>query len=1145
MAIDLHLQVTSPCKDTGVSVGLARDYDNNTVPYAGVPDMGAYEYQGGSGDGQINITDGVNTIVNGTNFSFGSKTTNTNTDQEFTIQNLAEFNLTLSGSPIVVITGANSDQFSVISQPTTPIASGQHVHFTLRFTPTSAGAKTAQISIASNDTDNTPYVITLTGTGVDPITTYYVNNLAAAGGDGTTTDLAGAHCAFNTIAAVQAAVTGDKHGVSVLFAKGTPAPVYREMFTNAAYGTAAGQFTIGTYGTGLAPIINGSDIITGWAAADPDALLEWTSKTDTHNHLSVSLTQYQGGFRGLDDHVTDTTVGYLEKVITYTGTCWITYYIKLNPADVASSKYYKPHSLTQDTGEVEFILLKKTGTYIQVYSLCQSGGGTLNYTDAWNDNNWHKIDVKCKWDTGGTGYHKVYVDDVPLIETINITNTLNRQINQIRIAGQQIQDGIGDFHAYYDTISVSNGTTTVFTSTFDLDPPANTWKVALATESKQAWMDDVKLTKGTSTAALNDHEWFWYSNVLYFRDATGNPDSAPTRVIEAGQRLRCITSTDIDYITIDGLSLKRANSTGLLNTRGDYWIARNNTVTDCLTYGILYLGHATSDLPVVGGQIYGNTMSTTSVSNSVMLMAQGTTDVIIRNNTITGVSSGSALGTSDGDNVGGGATSSGSQVYFNDISGAYAGIFIKYTTGAYVYRNYIHDGSGYGIAINSYSNGAYVYYNKIYNLTAQAAAWNGLDINVGSTNGFAYNNTIYKVAGFCLTLEAATAACDGWTIKNNILDSSANYVKNLRSESVYLQTPAMSVYAFDTNLFNTSTGIAFTLADGLITDLATWNARDGVATDILGDPLFVSTVTPDFHLQLTSPALNVGTNVGLTLDYDGNTVPFGATGVDIGAYEYQGLGGAPEIDITDGTTSIPVGLTFAFGTKTLASNTDQIFTIANSGSGNLILSGSPIITITGTNADQFSVQAQPTSPVPASDHVHFTLRFTPTTVGAKVAAISIANDDADENPYVINLTGSGAGVVEINIKQGTTNIASGGTFDLGSVLIGSSNSLIFTIENLGSIDLTLSGSPIVTLGGTNPTQFAVTAQPTTPIAASGSTTFTIRFTPTSQGAKSATVAIVNNDTDENPYNITFTGTGTANPLPGPGEFTLSLNMGLS
>jgi hypothetical protein len=113
---------------------------------------------------------------------------------------------------------------------------------------------------------------------------------------------------------------------------------------------------------------------------------------------------------------------------------------------------------------------------------------------------------------------------------------------------------------------------------------------------------------------------------------------------------------------------------------------------------------------------------------------------------------------------------------------------------------------------------------------------------------------------------------------------------------------------------------------------------------------------------------------------------------------------------------------------------------------------------------------------------------------------------------------------EINLKQGTTSVADGGSYDFGSKAIGTDTDIVFTIENTGNANLTLT-TPL-TLGGTNANQFSIQAQPTSPVAASGNTTFTVRFTPTSTGAKTATLSIANNDSDENPYDLTLQGTGT-------------------
>jgi len=57
--------------------------------------------------------------------------------------------------------------------------------------------------------------------------------------------------------------------------------------------------------------------------------------------------------------------------------------------------------------------------------------------------------------------------------------------------------------------------------------------------------------------------------------------------------------------------------------------------------------------------------------------------------------------------------------------------------------------------------------------------------------------------------------------------------------------------------------------------------------DLMTDPLFVNPSSGNFHLQSGSPAIDSGTDVGLTIDFDGNPI----TGIpDIGAFEYADCG---------------------------------------------------------------------------------------------------------------------------------------------------------------------------------------------------------------------------------------------------------------
>jgi len=106
-----------------------------------------------------------------------------------------------------------------------------------------------------------PILLLLFGFGIgnpDP-TVYYVNTAADAGGDGTTQELTGEHCAFKTIAQVNAA--SPAAGDSVLFNKGNE---WREKLTVPTSGSDGLPITFGAYGNGADPIINGANLIIGW-----------------------------------------------------------------------------------------------------------------------------------------------------------------------------------------------------------------------------------------------------------------------------------------------------------------------------------------------------------------------------------------------------------------------------------------------------------------------------------------------------------------------------------------------------------------------------------------------------------------------------------------------------------------------------------------------------------------------------------------------------------------------------------------------------------------------------------------------------------------------------------------------------------------
>ena len=271
-------------------------------------------------------------------------------------------------------------------------------------------------------------------------------------------------------------------------------------------------------------------------------------------------------------------------------------------------------------------------------------------------------------------------------------------------------------------------------------------------------------------------------------------------------------------------------------------------------------------------------------------------------------------------------------------------------------------------------------------------------------------------------------------------------------------------------------------------------------------------------------------------------------------FDIQGTGIGPEMTVEGNATEIADG----DGVPDAADHTDfgsadiaagsviRIFTIRNSGSDTLNLSGTPIVVLGGADAADFNVNVQPASTVAAAGTTTFQVTFNPATTGVKSATISIDNDDADENPYNFAIQGTATSVPEMNVKGNSVSIADGDAApsmtdhtDFGSSdVVGGTIVRTFTIENTGSADLTLSGTPKVTVAGAHAGDFTVSTDPSSPVAAtSGSTTFQVTFNPSATGIRSATISIANNDADENPYDFAIQGTGIAPEMVMEGNST--------
>jgi len=208
----------------------------------------------------------------------------------------------------------------------------------------------------------------------------------------------------------------------------------------------------------------------------------------------------------------------------------------------------------------------------------------------------------------------------------------------------------------------------------------------------------------------------------------------------------------------------------------------------------------------------------------------------------------------------------------------------------------------------------------------------------------------------------------------------------------------------------------------------------------------------------------------------------------------------------------------SFGDVIIGQSTQKTIAISNSGN-------SPLSISSITYPIGFSGAWSGTIPAGATQNI--TVTFSPLHIQTHGGTI-IINSNKTSGTFTQSCSGAGIDVIqpEINIVQGGTEVADGtGSVDFGNTNIGSNSALSFNIENLGNSPLALSGNPIVQIGGINASDFSVTQQPATPITKSGFIQFVINFNPSAEGTRNATVSILNNDQDENPYNFSIHGNG--------------------
>jgi hypothetical protein len=198
------------------------------------------------------LTDGISTV------SFGTETVGiSGTPVTFTIRNSGTGTLTLGG---ITKDGAHPGNFAVSAPLSSTLEAGETTTFTVTFTPSATGIRTATINIANNDATENPFDLFLSGTGLA------ANSLPVITSNG-----GGATAVVNV---PEGSVT-----VTTVIATDADVPATQTLSYSKS-GADAGLFTLNT-GTGQLVLNAGQDFETK-ADANDDGVYEVTvTVTDT------------------------------------------------------------------------------------------------------------------------------------------------------------------------------------------------------------------------------------------------------------------------------------------------------------------------------------------------------------------------------------------------------------------------------------------------------------------------------------------------------------------------------------------------------------------------------------------------------------------------------------------------------------------------------------------------------------------------------------------------------------------------------------------------------------------------------------------------------------------------------------------------
>jgi len=1098
----------------------------------------------------ISINDGDSSPSLSDGTDFGSISVDGgSTSQTFSIKNTGTEDLVMTASPLVGIAGAHAADFSVIQQPSSPVAPGGTVTFIVAFNPSAGGSRSAYITIENNDADETPYTFTIRGSGLtSPEIQITGNSVEIANGDNTPvlSDSTYVGSVTASLGIGYVTYTINNTGSSTLNLTGSPLV--------SILGSAAAEYAITSMPSASISAGGSSSFVV---AFDPsqvgarDAALSITNDDSDESTYSFSIRGNGTGpgsplvcapnfFHIFGDngtiayldatttpytYTTITTAGYSINGLGYNLEDGLIYGFEMD-GNVAGNKivridgtgtitvlnsvsipYESWRADFNDSGDMYF--WNSNGTAISIFDASE---GTVTSQNT-GGTDWLPIDM-AYLDSNGK-FYGIHVT------TLYIYDPVTNSVSTAQITGRLADEyATGTNSIYYGACWTAN----------------DGYLYSSNSQSGRMYKINVSNYKsvfvGQAQANLN------------------KSDGASCPLAEAPLPT---TGTVGNFVWIDADmdGIQDAGEGGLAGVTVSLYFSDNSFVASTTT-----AANGSYSFQNLAPSGYYLIFSGAPTGFSLTTQDQGSNDLV----------------DSDAN-----STTGKTAVFFIEvglIEEALDAGYISTGMGNFVWKDLDQDGvqdtgepgvpgvtvqlllasnSSVQATTTTDANGKYYFTNvspntykmKISNLpggyvvSPQNAGGNdALDSDIGISSKTTANYTL-------------TSGMFNATVDAGIYQSTSPEI-NIKGNNVNIVDGDTSPSTADHTDFG-----SMSVASGTVVRTFTVQNTAGANLTLNGTPKVVlsGTHASDFSVTL-APALTITAGNSTTFQITFNPSALGLRSAYVSIsnndtnenpydFSIQGTGLAPEISVKGNNIEIVSGDatpsatdSTAFGSTDIASgNIDRTFTIANVGSSTLALTGSsPYVIISGTHSADFTIVSIPVATIAGTDSTTFKVRFNPSATGIRTAVLSIANDDSNENPYTFTIQGTGTSFPEMAVEGNGIVIVDGdqtpATTDHtdfgGRDIISGTRVRTFTIRNTGSGNLTLTGLPKVQITGANAGDFIVSQQPaTSTVAPLATLTFTVTFDPTTTGVRNANLVIPNNDADENPYNFAIKGLGTS------------------